>query len=61
MAEVLEKKLSAGHAQSEHPSQVAMEAVQQEKEQLKVQLEKQVQENIQLVKYVCYTPKFKQN
>ena len=29
-----------------------MESIQQEGEQLKAQLEKQVQENIQLVKYV---------
>lgn len=32
-----------------------MESIQQEKEQLKAQLEKQVQENIQLVKYVVFS------
>ena len=45
--------MSTEHAQSEHSSQVAVDALEKEKEQLKAQLEKQVQENIQLVKYAC--------
>lgn len=47
---MLENKLSAEHAQSEHADQVALESAVQEKEQLKSQLEKQVQENVKLVR-----------
>ena len=50
--EVLSSELATEHAQCEQSSQAAraLESAEQEKEQLRVELEKQVQENIQLVK-----------
>lgn len=49
--EVLENKLSSTeHAQCQHPNQVAMETLEQERSQLREQLEQQIQENNQLIK-----------
>ena len=48
--EVLEKKLSTEHAQMEHSFQVAMETVQEERDQLAKQLESKIQESNKLVK-----------
>jgi len=48
--EVLEKKLSTEHAQTEHSFQVTMETLQEERDQLAKQLEHKIEENNELVR-----------
>lgn len=48
--EVLERRLSTEHVQYEHSNQVATETLKQERDQLRLQLEQQVQDNDQIIK-----------
>ena len=50
--ESLVQKLSSEHAQFEHSNSVVMAAVQEERDNLHKELQQQVQNNAQLIKYV---------
>ena len=55
-AEAVSERVSTEHAQFEHSNKVAMETLQQEKEDLQSQLQQRSDENAELSKYVHVPP-----